>query len=116
MFRICFFISLMVGLIFSKEYVLESLVSKNMNYAANSNVNFIIKDNQIYGSNGCNRFFGSLNKNQITNLGSTMMACSKEDMKLETEVMGIMKNSNISFFKDRAVIKNNYGEMIFKIK
>ncbi|WP_158654753.1 MULTISPECIES: META domain-containing protein [unclassified Helicobacter] len=116
MIRVYFLVGLVISLVSSKEYVLEKLVSRNMTYASNDNVSFVIEGNKIYGSNGCNRFFGNLNKNQITNLGNTMMACSKEDMRLETEVMGIIKNSHLSFYEDRVLIKNNYGEMVFKAR
>ena len=78
-----------------------------------------LKDSQIAGDTGCNRFFGNFtatdDKLEFNNIGSTRMMCPQ--MQFESAFLSTMENTasyNVS--KDQLVLKDSLGNVIALLK
>ena len=78
-----------------------------------------LKDSQMAGDTGCNRFFGNFtasdNSLEFNNVGSTRMMCPQ--MQFENAFLSTIENTasyNIS--KDQLVLKDSLGNIIALLK
>lgn len=99
--------------LFDKKWVLVSLKGSYETIPTTMKEVFIqFAEDRVNGQSGCNNYFGGYtidkNKLQFKELGSTMMACMDESMKVETKFHEMMKevnqfkleNGNLQFYKD----------------
>ena len=98
------------------DYTLSRLDSPKESLGPQSSVTLRIQGNEIAGNSGCNGFFGHIHGNKITNLGSTMMACSPEDMALESRMLSILKNATITSQGTQITIQNARGTLTFNVQ
>ena len=84
----------------------------------NASIAFL-KDSQVTGETGCNRFFGNFSatdeKLEFNNIGSTRMMCPQ--MQFESTFMNTIENTaayNIS--KNQLVLKDSLGNIIALLK
>ena len=97
------------------DYTLSRLDSPEGSLGAVSGVTLRVQGDKIAGNSGCNGFFGRIvNGNQITDLGSTMMACPPEDMAIESRVLSILKNAPITMQGGQITIQNARGVLTFR--
>ena len=93
----------------------EILVAEN---AAQPFIGFNSQEARIYGTSGCNNFFGSIvidstNVNSIAfdKVGSTKMACP--DMSIEDELFGLLQEvRSIEYNADKLALKDTLGTVI----
>ena len=78
-----------------------------------------LKDSQMAGDTGCNRFFGNFtateDKLEFNNIGSTRMMCPQ--MQFESAFLSTIENTasyNVS--KDQLVLKDSLGNIIALLK
>lgn len=116
MLKMKFLFLFFVIIAFAREYQLESLKTRDFILSAKQNITLAFQGDRVFGFNGCNRFFGNVIKNQISNLGNTMMMCSQEDMEIERVVMSILKNASIEINTHQVVVKNSSGIIVFVAK
>jgi len=79
---------------------------------------FNSENNQIHGNSGCNRYFGKYELNGVTlkarDIAGTMMACSPEIMKLESQFRHILETgANLSIEKRELIMENDKNKLIF---
>lgn len=116
MLKIKFLFLFFVTIVTAREYRLESLKTRDFSLSAKQNITLGFEEDRVFGFNGCNRFFGNIIKNQISNLGNTMMMCPQEDMEIERVVMGILKNASIEISTHQVIVKNASGMIVFVAK
>ncbi len=78
-----------------------------------------LKDSQMAGDTGCNRFFGNFaatdNTLEFNNVGSTRMMCPQ--MQFENAFLStIEKTASYNVSKDQLVLKDSLGNIIALLK
>lgn len=101
--------------------IFESINGNEYCLKTNTKITIGFENINVYGSAGLNRYFTSfsISNNQIiigTNIGTTLMLGSDEDMKNEEEFLNNLSKANsISLNNDELIIKTSENkELVFK--
>lgn len=77
-------------------------------------------ESKIYGSGGCNRFFGNFTKTgqsiAFQSIGSTKMSCGNDADKLENEFLQALGKVNSYKFEDNTLMLMSNAEVIARLE